>query len=72
MDKSQYMDLQDELNKYVVQSKAVLVALSCEGQCKNMSGQYIAEALWLVIDRLDDIHRITDRLYRYWRTHHEQ
>ena len=72
MDKSQLIDLHDELNKYVAQSKAVLAALSCEGQCQHISDQYMAEAFWLVIDRLDDIHRITDRLYRYWRTSHEQ
>lgn len=52
---NEFIVAQDNFDRYMAQSKSLLVALSAEDQFKAMSDEHIAGSLWLLFDRLNDL-----------------
>ncbi|MAR01591.1 MAG: hypothetical protein CMI00_13765 [Oceanospirillaceae bacterium] len=52
---SQFLDMRDDLNRLFGQSKAAILALTCNCNFESMNGESISNMLWLISDRMDDL-----------------
>ena len=50
-----YLDAQDDFHRLISQSKALLFALSCNDNHKDLGDEIMSDSLWLLIDRLRDV-----------------
>lgn len=57
MNSQNHLDTLDNLDRFTAQAKAALLCLSTNDNFKQLSEEVVADALWLISDRLDDIHR---------------
>ncbi|NKC16399.1 MAG: hypothetical protein GKR94_30585 [Gammaproteobacteria bacterium] len=50
-----FIDVQDDFNRLLAQTQSLLIALTANDNFKSLKKDSLADALWLVMDRLDDI-----------------
>lgn len=58
------LDYQEEINRLVSQTKALLLTLTAQDQFKTLHEQTIADALWLLTDRLSDIETTCGNMFK--------
>ena len=54
---SDFLAIQDDFDRLLSQTKAILYALTTNGDIDVLDKDIITDALWLVQDRLDDMAR---------------
>ncbi|RXJ70782.1 hypothetical protein CS022_22420 [Veronia nyctiphanis] len=55
--------LQEDIDRLVFQSKALVITLSAQDQFKSLTDETLSSALWLLNDRLNDIDQACQRLF---------
>ena len=57
-----YLAAQDDFTRQMTQAKSLLIALSSDDQSSTMTTEHVGGALWLLLDRLDDMNASHQKL----------
>lgn len=57
-----FLAAQDNFARQMTQAKSLLIALSGDDQFSSMSTEHAVGALWLLLDRLDDLNESHNKL----------
>ena len=56
-------DHQADLDRYISQTKSMLVGISDDQQLKALGTVNLVNVLWVIADRVNDIERVTNQIY---------
>jgi len=64
-DFSQFLDSQDDFDRLMAQSKALLTALLSDDSYKDLDATVIGNLLWLIDDRLSGVRAANNQIVTY-------